>query len=478
MILPPPPPPPQPIYKRVFPNWVVGVLVVVFLVAILLTTYLAFSMVRNAVFSLRPEIESPEIVEGETYTTPQDIANLINIDTPLQAEDGPPPEYWDGLSRVNVLFLGVDYRDWMNGQGPPLADTLILATYDPQSQSVGMLSIPRDLWVELPGLGYHKINQSFQLGEATDYPGGGSAMAMDTVEALLDIPIHFYVLVDFEAFVRLIDEIGGVKIDVPEQIVVDPLGDHNTKVLQPGIQTLPGDIALAYARSRNTAGSDFDRAERQQQVIMGVRERVASFEILPTLITKAPSLYKELSSRINTNLNVKQIFELAWDIQQIPEERIRRRVISHDQVVLSVSFEGMSILLPIPDEILFVRDEVFSTETENSVSVETVTSAADFIAAEAASISVRNGTLVAGLAARTDYFLQSEGITAIEITNADQLHNQTTIVDYTGKPYTRQYLAELLGTNPGNVYDRYDPASPYDIIVVLGEDWAEGNEMP
>ena len=90
MSLPPPPPPPQPIHKRVFPNWIVGILVVGFLVAILLTAYLAFSVVRNAVFSLRSEIGSPEIAEAETYTTPQDIASLINIDTPLQAEDGPP----------------------------------------------------------------------------------------------------------------------------------------------------------------------------------------------------------------------------------------------------------------------------------------------------------------------------------------------------------------------------------------------------
>ena len=210
---------------------------------------------------------------------------------------------------------------------------------------------------------------------------------------------------------------------------------------------------------------------------MGVRDRVASFEILPTLISRAPALYQELSSRINTNLNVKLIFELAWDIQQIPEERIRRRVISHEQVVLSVSFEGMSILLPIPDEILLLRDEVFSTENQESVSTEVVTDA-ELIAAEAASISVRNGTLVAGLAARTDYYLQSEGITALEITNADQLHVQTTIVDYTGKPHTRQFLAELLGAIPGNVYHRYDPASPYDIIVVLGEDWAANNQMP
>ena len=274
----------------------------------------------------------------------------------------------------------------------------------------------------------------------------------------------------------MIDEIGGVKIDVPEEIVVDPLGDNNTKVLQPGVQTLPGDIALAYARTRNTSGSDFDRAERQQQVIIGVRERVAHFEILPTLISKAPVLYRELSSGISTNLNIKQIFDLAWDIQQIPEERIIRKVIGQEQVVLSTSFEGLSILLPIPDEILILRDQVFSTVVQESAS--TTASIADMIAAEAASISIRNGTLEAGLAARTDYYLQSEGISALEITNASQLHNQTTIIDYTGKPNTTQYLANLLEANPSNVYHRYDSNSPYDIIVILGDDWAVGNHMP
>jgi hypothetical protein len=248
-------------------------------------------------------------------------------------------------------------------------------------------------------------------------------------------------------------------------------------VLQPGVQTLPGNLALAYARSRNTSGSDFDRAERQQQVILGVRQRVASFEILPTLISKAPVLYKDLSSRISTNLNIQQIFDLAWDIQQIPEERIHHRVIGHEQVVLSVSYDGMSILLPIPEEILFVRDEVFSTEVQESQTNEAMTDA-ELLAAEAASISVRNGTIVPGLAARTDYYLQSEDIMAIEITNADQRYTQTTIVDYTGKPHTLQYLSALLGALPGNVYHRYDPASPYDIVINLGDDWAENNPMP
>ena len=475
------PPPPPPATKRILPSWFIGVLVVGFLVAALSTAYLAFAVVRDAVVSLRSEIASPEISEGEeTYTKPEDIANLININSPLQGPDGPPREYWDGLSRVNVLFIGVDRRGWLNGPGPPLADTLILATYDPQSQSVGLLSIPRDLWVDIPGLGYHKINQTFQQGEATNYPGGGPALAMETVEQVLDITIHFYALVDFEAFVRLIDEIGGIKVTVPAEITIDPLGDNNIKTLQPGLQTLPGDLALAYARSRDTIGSDFDRAERQQQVIMGVRDRLISYKALPFLITKAPILYQELSDKTSTNLSIQQIFNLAWDIQQIPEERIRRFIIGPEQVTFTTSYEGMYILMPIPDAILILRDEVFSPYLpEETVEPEvSQMSAADLVAAEAATISLRNGTLAAGLAARTDYYLQSKGITATEITNAGQLQDQTTIIDYSGKPNTTQYLAELFGTVPGLIYNSYEPNSAYDIVIILGDDWAANNNMP
>jgi LCP family protein required for cell wall assembly len=96
---------------------------------------------------------------------------------------------------------------------------------------------------------------------------------MDTVEELLGVPIDYYAQIDFSAFVRFIDEIGGVKIDVPEKIVVDPLGDNNSKTLKPGRQTLPGDLALAYARARKTEGGDFDRAQRQQQVIKHMVKR-------------------------------------------------------------------------------------------------------------------------------------------------------------------------------------------------------------
>jgi LCP family protein required for cell wall assembly len=316
------------------------------------------------------------------------------------------------------------------------------------------------------------------MGEATNYAGGGAAMATQTVEQLLGVPIHFYALVDFEAFVRLIDEIGGVKVDIPEEIIVDPLGDDNTKVLQPGVQTLPGDIALAYARNRDTAGSDFDRAQRQQQVIMAVRDRVISFQILPTLIAKAPILYTELSDRISTNLNVRQIFQLAWDIQQIPDEHVRRFIIGPEQVVDTYSYEGFAILQPIPDAILILRDEVFSTAPPPSPTEISNLSLEELVAAEAALVSVRNGTLTVGLAARTDDYLQTKGIEPAEVSNADQLYDQTTIFDYSGKPKTVEYLAQVFGVVPSRLYHSYDPSSLYDIVIILGDDWAANNSMP
>jgi LCP family protein required for cell wall assembly len=459
---------------------VIGAVIVVFLISACTTAYLAFLIVRDAVAG---DSQSPAVFtvseEGDAPLTPEDISKFIDINTPLQPADGPAPKGWDGQSRVNVLLIGVDHRDWEVNQGPPLADTLILATYDPASRSAAMLSIPRDLWVELPGgLGYHKINQSFQMGEATNYPGGGAGMTIDAVEQLLAVPVHFYVLVDFNAFIRLIDEIGGVKINVPEAITVDPLGDNNTITLQPGVQTLPGDIALAYARARNTAGSDFDRAARQQQVIMGVYERVTDFKMLPTLISKSPVLYQQLSDGVSTNLSVRQIFDLAWQIQQIPEERIRRYVIGPEQVIVTTSYNGLSILQVIPDKLLMLRDEVFSTAPPPAPTEVAAMSVEERAAEENARISLQNGTLTTGLAARTDSYLQSKGITAAEVTNADSLYRQTIITDYSGKPATVEYLTQLLNVVPSQIYHSYDPNSSFDVIVILGEDWAANNPLP
>jgi hypothetical protein len=184
---------------------------------------------------------------------------------------------------------------------------------------------------------------------------------MRTVEELLGMQIDYYAQIDFTAFENFIDEIGGVEVDVPEEIMIDPLGDNNNKVLQPGRQVLPGRLALAYARARNTAGSDFDRASRQQQVIMGIRARLMDEGLLPELIMNAPMLYDLLSEGIHTNLTILQAIRMAWIVQQVPPENIRQGVIGPDQVTQTFSFDGQDILVPISDEIRSLRDEIFST---------------------------------------------------------------------------------------------------------------------
>lgn len=304
-------------------------------------------------------------------------------------------------------------------------------------------------------------------------------MAIRTVENLLGVPINYYAQIDFAAFVAFVDQIGGVEVDVPEEIVVDPIGPHNTVTLQSGSQMLDGATALAYARSRDTAGGDFDRALRQQQVVLAVRNRVLNLRLLPTLIEKAPLLYNELSSGVHTNMSLEEMIRLAWLAQQIPAENIKRAAINYDQVTPSMSAEGMDILLPDTEKIRQLRDEIF-TETGPVSPSETVVASdpRESMAAESARVSVLNATFTTGLAAETGDYLIGQGISVANTGNASEAAALTAIIDYSGKPYTLQYLVDLLHVEPSRIYHRYDPNSEVDIAILLGDDWANDNPMP
>jgi LCP family protein required for cell wall assembly len=346
-----------------------------------------------------------------------------------------------------------------------------------------MLSIPRDLWVNIPGgFNYARINTAYQLGEAYKIPGGGPQLAMDTVEELLGVPIDYYARIDFSAFERFIDEIGGVKIDVPEKITVDPLGDNNTKNLKPGIQTLPGDLALAYARARKTEGGDFDRAQRQQQVILAIRNRIISFDMLPTLIAKSGVLYNELSSGIHTNLTLEESIKLAWLASQIDEDQIRKGIISPpEQVSLytatTADGQQQEVLKPITEKIRLLRDEIFTDTGPTSPAAASLEQKAR-LETEAARISILNGTYTPGLAALTQEYLQSQGVQVTETGNSQQVSTYTEITYYTGKPYTVQFLVDLMKIDKIRVYYFNDPAHAVDIEVTLGTTWANDNPMP
>ena len=381
---------------------------------------------------------------------------------------------WDGAGQVNMLVMGLDYRDWSAGDGPSRTDTMIVLTMDPLKKTAGMLSIPRDLWVPIPGFDYARINTAYFQGEANNLPGGGPGLAVATVEQLLGVPIHYYAQIDFFAFEKFIDEIGGIVIYVKEPITIYPIGKPKV-TLQPDSYRVGGDFALAYARTRYTENGDFDRSQRQQEVILAIRRQVVRFDMLPTLISRAPALYGDFAAGIQTNMTLDEILKLAVIAQQIDVENIQRGAISVNQVSFAESEAGASILIPHPEAIRDLRDQIFTGSGLLRPLVEGGSQAR--MQAENARLMLLNGTLAEGLAARTQEYLQSQGANVVEISGAELNYNSV-VIDYTSNPGTVSYLVELLRIPPENIYFEYDPGSGVDVIVKLGTDWVDNNPLP
>lgn len=426
----------------------------------------------------------PPIFGGESVGASLETGNLSpDGEFPLsnEADQSALPANltpWDGAGRVTILILGLDYRDWSAREKASRSDTMILLTLDPITKTAGILSIPRDMWVSIPGFDHGKINTAYFLGEAYNLPGGGPGLAVKTVEEFLGIPINYYAQIDFGAFVRFIDEIGGVKIDVPERITVDLIGDgaETKKTLKPGVQVLPGEWALAYARNRSTGGGDFDRAVRQQQVILGIRDRVLSVDTLPTLITKAPTLFKELSAGINTNLGLEEAIKLALLAQEVGDEDIVRGALSEEHVLFGRSQDNLSILIPLPDKIQIVRDLVFASTS--GLSPETPGDPSQRMQAENASLLLLNTTQNSGLKDQTAAYLRSLGVNVHSVQDGGNTSGTTKIIDKTGNPYLVNFLVDLMNIPNGNIYIDFDPTSEVDVEIQLGNDWAASNPMP
>jgi LCP family protein required for cell wall assembly len=410
------------------------------------------------------------------------IANPGNDGTPASTpiptlSTGPVPLAWDGASRVTILVMGLDYRDWEAGDGPPRTDTMILLTIDPLTKAAGMLNVPRDLWVSIPGFEYGRINTAYPLGIAYDVPGGGPALAMQTIESLLGVPIDYYAIIDFGAFEKFIDELGGIYVDVPAEITVDPIGKGNTVTLQAGKQLLDGPTALAYARARHTEGGDFDRAQRQQQVILAIRDRAVELGAAQ-LASRAPAIYNELAAGIHTNMSLDDALRLGWLALDINVANIQRGAIAPPNAVsLAKSPDGtQDILIPVPDQIRLIRDQVFASSSMASPGLTTGDARAN-MQSEGATIIIANGTYIEGLATKTQSYLQSQGANVVSTQNSDYT-TYTRIIDYTGKPYTDRYLVNLMNITPYSISLQYDPNSQVDVLIILGDDWAGNNPMP
>jgi LCP family protein required for cell wall assembly len=257
--------------------------------------------------------------------------------------------------------MGIDQRG--NQGGYWRTDTMIIVTIDPQAQTVGMISIPRDLWVPIWGYNTeNRINTAHYYGDAYGYPGGGPALARDTVAYNLGIPIHHYVRLNFTAFEELIDEIGGIDIYV-EQTINDPrYPDEGTGYdpfyLPAGQHHLNGEIALKYARTRHGT-SDFARAERQQQVILAVRDQVVRLNQLPRLIAKGPEILNTLGDSVQTDLTFDQAAQLARILNDIPPETYRGAVIDQSYTQPYTTDTGAQVLIPLRSRIATLYESFF-----------------------------------------------------------------------------------------------------------------------
>ena len=455
-------------------------------VLVIATIVVGFIVVRNLVASWNspnlPAIAGPVTTKSGTAQPGATAAPNSKVYTlPLQPKGAPTAPPWDGNSRISILVMGLDYRDWEdNPDTPSRTDSMMLFTIDPVNKTAGMLSIPRDMWVLIPGFDYAKINQAYFLGAANKVPGGGPALALKTVEQLLGVPIQYYAQIDFNAFAKMIDEMGGIDVYVHETMRVSLVGKAGSFELKPGVQTLDGPTLLAYVRNRYTDGNDFARSQRQQEVIMTIRDEVLQLNMLPTLIAKAPALYQELASGIHTNLTLDQIIRLAVLAESIDRARIHQAVIDNNDVMESYSSDGQAILIPIPDRIRIRRDEIYAniappvTETTQVVAGDPV----KLMKGENASIAVRNGSAQSGLANRTADYFKQQGLNVVDQSNADQSYETSLIYVYTSKPYTVRYLADLMKIPNSRIFNKFNPDSKFDVEVILGVDWAYKNPLP
>ena len=222
--------------------------------------------------------------------------------------------------RINILFVGVGGVTHPGG-GKDLADAIILASFKPSTKQIAVVSLPRDLYVKVKRYGKHRLNMAHRIGSQTTYPGGGAALLMDTVTDTVNQPVHAYVRVDFAAFKKIVDDLGGIDIHVQR-----PFYDYLFKDgFKAGWQHMNGDRALRYVRYRyvsaSAEGNIFARDMRQQQVLEAIRAKLAQRN--PGNMVRIAQTVQTMSKYTDTNLTTPQMVWFYRSFHDVPPEKIR-----------------------------------------------------------------------------------------------------------------------------------------------------------
>lgn len=387
----------------------------------------------------------------------------------------------EGDGRINVTLFGIGGE---GHDGAYLTDTIMIVSIDPVQNEAAMLSIPRDLWVKQDSGGYTKINAIYAyerervLARTKDKDAANKAAAAATQKVLTNvtgIPMNYFVTVDFNGFEKAVDTIGGLDLTVSEQLAVtETLWDHATRknyylnVKPGGPQHFDGKRALYYSRSRHTsARGDFDRAERQRQVIMAFKDKVQAAGTYANPV-KVTQLLSAFGDHVRTDLSINELMRLYDVGKGINPDKIVSVGLADkpQQLVRTDNIDGLSVVVPSAgvgnyDDIrAFVRNSLKDA----------------FIKNENASILVLNGTAVDGLAGRKSSELKSFGYNVVGAASAPtKSYTKTVIVDMRNgaKKYTRNYLEKRFGVSA--VGSSPDPAivpGNADFVIILGTDAA------
>ena len=255
---------------------------------------------------------------------------------------------WDGKSRFTMILVGLDRRPGETGLAYR-TDTMMLVSIDPIAQSMGVLSIPRDLYVQIPGYNsLQRVNTPMVYGE-TRQPGYGPTLMMQTVQLNLGIRVNEYLAVDFQAFIDFVDAIGGIDVTtdytISDQLYPNMNYGYDPFYLPAGTHSLAGYDALRFARTRH-GDSDIQRAERQQQTLLAIRDKILNFGQLPQLVGQAPAIWNSLQGKLYTGLSFEQVIQLGLYVKDIPLENIKLGVIGYEYLIPYTTGEGASVLVP------------------------------------------------------------------------------------------------------------------------------------
>ncbi len=368
---------------------------------------------------------SPQIKSQQNFPTLQpsqpSAAPLSNTPTPLPTEisntvalSGGQPVL-DTHEVTTFLLLGTDSRNGASFR----TDTIMVAMVRPSDGQVSLISIPRDLWVDIPTVGQQRINTAFENGELNGYSGGGAGLLKDTILFNFGLKIDHLVMVDFDGFRKTVDTIGGIDIPIScpytDWRLTDPNSnpeDENNWALftaGPGIVHMNGDLALWYARSRKLS-NDFDRGRRQQEVIRAIFSQV----LQGNLISRIPQLYKDLSSSFISDLSLPDLLKLSPFALHLSNADIRSYYIAGDLVTEWVTDDGAQVLLPNIDPIQQMLEKAMALDPGNTK-------------AEKIQIEIQNGSAMDGLDALAAQRLNYAGYQT-SFQPADQRGHPTTLL--------------------------------------------------